>query len=457
MNDIEKQVTTPEEQEQTETTAAEFDFSAEVDKSMVQLRPGQTITGKVCSHCGYGAFNLDPSRAFDICPACGNPFQDGDSMKDLYGIEAVETVEAKRITAQDEDRERRGFDMLTTYSFPGDDPAVMKTTRVGPENSPLATLGYVPSATLWKINRGLRRRSNPNELGFRINPATGQWIADDEDAPPGSRTFVVPYVKDVRNVLLFVPPEEICSSQEAMSTLCAALQRGIAQTFQLEPSELQAEYLPNQDNPTRLLIYEASEGGAGALARLVDPAERARVFAAIAGKALEIMHYHLDTASGDYKENADAPCEAGCYACLLSYYNQPQHDRINRRNKDVLEYLSRLADVRSDDFTDLSAAPRSAPAGSFLDELRRHGVREPDRTDFDVRDPADSNRSIRAEAFYDLANVIVLPASAPSQDLSLCSDLGMTVLVRPAGSDGADAFFDSLRNAVGPCLSPANS
>ena len=47
MNDIEKQVTTPEEQEQTETTAAEFDFSAEVDKSMVQLRPGQTITGKV--------------------------------------------------------------------------------------------------------------------------------------------------------------------------------------------------------------------------------------------------------------------------------------------------------------------------------------------------------------------------------------------------------------------------
>ena len=65
MNDIEKQVT-PSEEQQAETSATESDFMADVEKSMVQLRPGQTITGtvvqitndEVCVNVGYKADGL---------------------------------------------------------------------------------------------------------------------------------------------------------------------------------------------------------------------------------------------------------------------------------------------------------------------------------------------------------------------------------------------------------------
>ena len=65
MNDIEKQVT-PSEEQQAEASATESDFMADVEKTLVQLRPGQTITGtvvqitedEVCVNVGYKADGL---------------------------------------------------------------------------------------------------------------------------------------------------------------------------------------------------------------------------------------------------------------------------------------------------------------------------------------------------------------------------------------------------------------
>ena len=59
------------------------------------------------------------------------------------------------------------------------------------------------------------------------------------------------------------------------------------------------------------------------------------------------MHYHLE--DGQWLENKNH-CEAGCYKCLLSYYNQPQHDKIDRRNAAVLDYLKKLTKVKSEDY-----------------------------------------------------------------------------------------------------------
>jgi hypothetical protein len=39
-------------------------------------------------------------------------------------------------------------------------------------------------------------------------------------------------------------------------------------------------------------------------------------------------------------------CEAGCYQCLLSYFNQPDHDHINRRNSQAIEMLVALANAQ---------------------------------------------------------------------------------------------------------------
>jgi hypothetical protein len=56
-------------------------------------------------------------------------------------------------------------------------------------------------------------------------------------------------------------------------------------------------------------------------------------------------------------DHDDAHCVAGCYRCLLSYYNQPDHELINRRDPAALRLLWRLAQVK----TELQAQP-DAPA-----------------------------------------------------------------------------------------------
>ena len=73
MNDIENKVNTNVAPQETVETPAESDFASEFEKTMVQLRPGQTITGKViqitedevCVNIGYKADGL--VKKSDLC------------------------------------------------------------------------------------------------------------------------------------------------------------------------------------------------------------------------------------------------------------------------------------------------------------------------------------------------------------------------------------------------------
>ena len=131
-----------------------------------------------------------------------------------------------------------------------------------------------------------------------------------------------------------------------MSTLQQALTRGIWLVFQLEEAELLTEPVPSRDNRRAILAFEATEGGAGVLGRLTtEPA----ALAGVARKALELMHYqNVDTAVAEQdpaqlRDDPDATCVKGCYRCLLSYYNQPDHELIDRKDVDVCRTLLRLA------------------------------------------------------------------------------------------------------------------
>jgi hypothetical protein len=121
------------------------------------------------------------------------------------------------------------------------------------------------------------------------------------------------------------------------------IKRGIEQTFQIESAELVVEALPLPADRRALLLYEAAEGGAGVLSRLAtDPSQMAQV----ARSALSLMHYEVPdgvVSPANLKDLAGAaagpgavPCEAGCYQCLLSYFNQPDHEIIDRRNTEAV-------------------------------------------------------------------------------------------------------------------------
>ena len=125
-----------------------------------------------------------------------------------------------------------------------------------------------------------------------------------------------------------------------MASLQAALKNAIQIHYQLEESELAAEPLPSRKERRQLLLYEAAEGGAGVLRRLVD---EPGAFTAVVLRALELCHFDRET--GDDLRRAPTSredCEAACYDCLLAYTNQPDHRILDRQSiRDLLLGLSR--------------------------------------------------------------------------------------------------------------------
>ncbi len=387
-----------------------------------------TIASRICSQCGYGHLGEpgDPEPLAERCEHCDALLTEGDWVKQLYRIETVETVAVERISINDEDRQRQGFELQTTYRFmPGPDGEIQKRqaeVRLGEDV--LAGLVYTPSARLWRINRGWRRRKNKEQLGFYINPITGTWSKQDDptaddssqnadeasiDKIPNQR--IVPFVEDHRNLLTLSPVRPL--SLTTMATLQAALKRGIEMSFQIEESELVAEPLPTSDNRRALMFYESAEGGAGVLTRLAtDPDALAQV----ASAALELMHYKApegvwirsELDQWEERRNGIATCEAGCYRCLLSYFNQPDHDHINRRDSDVLDLLVALAQSRVSLTSHVGSTPDDDPnpsSSEWLQALRTRGLREPDALNVVVAGGAASAagqyRQSRALVFID--------------------------------------------------------
>ena len=132
---------------------------------------------------------------------------------------------------------------------------------------------------------------------------------------------IIPYVEDDKNVLVFTP--EASLDEEEMASLQAAIKEATQKYFQLEPRELAVLPLPDRNNRKSILLYEASEGGAGVLRQLVDdPA----TLAAVAREALGLCHFDPDTG----EDTASETCGAACYDCLLDYANQPDHELLTR-------------------------------------------------------------------------------------------------------------------------------
>lgn len=437
-----------------------------------------TINAMVCTQCGYGHLGKpdDPDPKHNVCDHCGADFSTDGRINELYRIETVETRPVERISVNDEDRQRQGFDIITTYRFlpgPGDAPDKLEADVVASGDEKIAKLTYSPAAALWRINRGWRRRKDKRQLGFFINPLSGQWSKEDEpegaeetgDEPqdkkiPSQR--IVPFVEDHRNILIVAPPQETMS-QAAMATIQAALKRGIEQTFQIESSELVVEALPSPADRRALLLYEAAEGGAGVLSRLTtDPAQLSRV----ARAALSLMHYGLpergdlnldllrDLAGAQAGPDA-VPCEAGCYQCLLSYFNQPDHELINRRDPDAVRFLTQLANGSVQPFHRNSGAGSSDEAASprlteWLASVSDLGLRLPDQTLV----PVNGGEAV-ADAAYHAARAVIFLSPPSAETTDLARDRGFTVVEFGHDPSQWAAVFAAHPAIFGPIKKPA--
>lgn len=323
---------------------------------------------RACPECGYGHFA--ELKEAERCVNCGALLEGGLVVRNLYRIEQVAARRAARITSDEEERQRQGYETVTTLRFAEENgrPRVERAA-LREAGETFLEFDYGPAASLWRINLGWRRRREKSIHGFSIDAHTGEWSkdaqaptdAEDDDVREGKTIErVSPFVEDTRNLLIVRPQDPL--PREAMISLQYALKRGIEQEFQLEEAELAAEPLPDRENRRAVLFYEAAEGGAGVLTRLASGPDAMR---RIARSALEICHYAPQSGGGfdlDTLENQKQDCEAGCYRCLLSYYNQPDHEQIDRSNAHMLDLLCRLTRAER-------KAAASQPQGG-LDALR---------------------------------------------------------------------------------------
>jgi superfamily II DNA/RNA helicase len=366
-----------------------------------------TEYARICPACGYGHFRSQRDK--DRCVACSVSLADASEIRHLYRIENVSTRRAERITANEEERVRQGYEMQTTLQFAESDGKLqcLKST-FSDQDGPILEIQYGAAATVWRMNLGWRRRKKKSINGFMINPISGHWVGGaeesgeaEDDLPPEKTPpqRIVPYVEDRRNVLIVRShPSLGLLSESTMATLQYALKRGIESIYQVEESELMAEPLPGRETRLSILFYESAEGGAGVLTRLATEPD---ALAAVAGRALEIIHFQrpedgywdAEHLLEETDQDGNLICEAGCYKCLLSYYNQPDHKIIDRKDQEndgkALDILCRLTrstgDVGTfgrdpaDQSDELHRLAGSALEHAWLEYVEAYGYRKPDR------------------------------------------------------------------------------
>jgi ATP-dependent helicase YprA (DUF1998 family)/very-short-patch-repair endonuclease len=300
-----------------------------------------TITAKQCNHCGYLHYDLGAGSNHDLCERCQSEL--GSPMTSLFRLRNVSTRRVDRINSDEEERQRQGFEVTTGFRFvEHGGRAACTQAEVVNGSDKVADMAYGHGATIWRINRGWRRRADKHIWGFFLDTERGYWAknnedsTDDDDPMSPSVQRVIPFVEDHRNVLLIEP--EADKDIRFMASLGAAIKSAIQIIYQLEDSELAVEPLPNVDQRRAVLIYEAAEGGAGVLRRLVeDPSAMGEV----ARKALDLLHFDPET--GEDRSTGEDRCEAACYDCLMGYWNQMDHQYLDRMS--VREYLLKLANA----------------------------------------------------------------------------------------------------------------
>ena len=308
-----------------------------------------TREARRCVSCGY---HHDRRPGGDVCENCGEGL--GVPLRGLMHLQTVFTRRRERISSDEEERRRAGYELQTSFRFARHGSATGRLdATVLVASDPVAELYYGDTAEVRIANLGLRRRKVKEDLGYWLDAATGHWLSekkalelDDEveaaeDSSVWSAQRVVPYVQDVRNILVWRLAEPV--AEEAAVTLQYALERGMEAEFQLEDSELASEALPDPDLRGRVLFTESAEGGAGVLKRLQS---EPTALAAVARRALEILHFDPVTGQDlagrglDEQPHTEDSCVRACYDCLLSYANQFDHERIDRHS--VVELLLRL-------------------------------------------------------------------------------------------------------------------
>ncbi len=344
------------------------EISSKLEKAKVALPSGYFMSGK--------EYDLE------TCPVTNIALTSDDSRETimhLLPMTETATMRRDRINCDEEERLREGYKVETYFSVPGTMASTQKVD-IYADGELLLEVFYMPATKIIKVNKNWSRVKNH---GFPIDMRTGYWkkLKDYEEQDPntGKIEFVKLYTDLTVDALYIQPVKALNLDQAGVTTLQYALKRAMEETYQAERNEIDVISMGRKERPN-ILAYEASEGSLGIMKQIVKEQHQ---FSDIIRRAYQICHFE----DGD-----DMNPEAGpaSYEDLLSYYNQRDHEIIDRfLIKDALEKLLdcevRIAAREHADYDSqynyllTHMDHNSSTEETFLKYLKKNGLRLPDQ------------------------------------------------------------------------------
>lgn len=344
---------------------------------------------KVSTETGY-AFLNDEITGANNDPITGNELKGQDAVAVVNNILELNESEAsprQRITCEEEERSKTRFIIHQYFSYPkGRDSTKEATIKIG--GHPLLHLIYGPSTRLIQHNERKRRSKDPD---FVINKASGVWMQNKDLKEPEkleNSARVQLYTTDTADTLYIQPVKGLELDSAGVVTLAFALKRGIESLFQVEENEVGVWIMGRQEDPN-ILLFESAEGSLGILSQLI---ENANVLKALFRESYRILHFDPETRTDMGKDTIPK----ATYRDLLSYYNQPYHDILDRHL--VRMALERLMDCDIDNqqgdkpleeqyrYLLENYDLNSATEKPFIEYLYKNGIRLPDRAQVNLPD-----------------------------------------------------------------------
>ncbi len=370
-----------------------------IDRIILTETEAKLEKAKISPHTGYILmkdqynYNVDPLVNLELTSG-----KDKYIHNDLVEMAETKAFELQRITCQEEERTRKGYDTRTYFSVEGGFDAIGEA-QVKLVDEKLLHIHSIPAARLVHIN--FKWKSSP-ENGYALNLKNGYWQSRTQENAEGKSDDIKRiklFTTTTANALYIQPIKTLAlrSDNDGVITLMYALKRAIENHFQVESSEIGATIMGESDT-SNILIYEAAEGSLGILSQIVD---NPVVYKSVMNEAFNFCFI---------KDGTEVPEEEllpATYDDLLSYYNQIHHQIINRNH--IREALRMLKDSTVEVLTSksfnsydehyqaLQAARdhNSSTEDKFLKYLYEKGLRLPDEAQ-----PVIANMYVRPDFLY---------------------------------------------------------
>ena len=323
-----------------------------------------------------------------------------------------------RITADEEERMRLGYEITSHYRAGGRQRRYQ--VRAGAGSTLELTLEHDGEVLL--VNQGQRQQEG-DPLGFTLCRKCHGWLLGTDgaakhvstseqrgkcsrDARESDLEGGLWLMNSIRSdlALFDVPLPEGADEHSFYATMAHTLLRALMVAFNLDESELAGFPAPGTQEgvPWRIVLYETAVGGSGVLASLDEPGR----LLTLAQRARELLH----------EEDPTGGCERACYECLLSFYNQRDHEKLDRQV--VLPWLQGLEGltvepiVDEDTFAGLASQCDSDLERDVLQAIRDRGLPLPDVAQETLCDRDGSPLAV-ADFFYEQRRIVVFVDGSP--------------------------------------------